>query len=159
MKSSLEIAQEAELVPIEMIAESCGLQPEEIEPYGRYKAKIGLGVIDRLADRPERRLAQARDGLLADRAEALGEPDERRRLALARLRRRHARDDDDLAVRPVLQTVEDVEADLRLVPPVGLDLIGFQSAALRDLVDRDELRFLRDLEAGLHRTPSLVLSG
>ena len=42
MKSSLEIAQEAELVPIEMIAESCGLQPEEFEPYGRYKAKIEL---------------------------------------------------------------------------------------------------------------------
>ena len=28
MKSSLEIAQEAELVPVEMIAESCGLQPD-----------------------------------------------------------------------------------------------------------------------------------
>ena len=56
MKSSLEIAQEAELVPIEMIAESCGLQPEEIEPYGRYKAKIGLDVIDRLADRPDGKL-------------------------------------------------------------------------------------------------------
>jgi formate--tetrahydrofolate ligase len=56
MKSSLEIAQEAELVPIEMIAESCGLQPEEIEPYGRYKAKIGLSVIQRLADRPDGKL-------------------------------------------------------------------------------------------------------
>jgi formate--tetrahydrofolate ligase len=53
MKSSLEIAQEAELVPIEMIGESCGLQPEEIEPYGRYKAKITLSVIDRLKDRPD----------------------------------------------------------------------------------------------------------
>src|SRR5215203_706020 len=56
MKSSLEIAQEAELVPIEMIAESCGLLPEEIEPYGRYKAKIGLPVIERLADRPDGKL-------------------------------------------------------------------------------------------------------
>ena len=56
MKSSLEIAQEAELIPIETIAESCGLQPEEIEPYGRYKAKIGLSVIDRLADRPDGKL-------------------------------------------------------------------------------------------------------
>src|SRR5215203_1860680 len=56
MKSSLEIAQEAELVPIEMIAESCGLLPEEIEPYGRYKAKIGLGVIERFADRPDGKL-------------------------------------------------------------------------------------------------------
>jgi formate--tetrahydrofolate ligase len=53
MKSSLEIAQEAELIPIEMVAESCGLQPEEIEPYGRYKAKIGLGVLERLKDRPD----------------------------------------------------------------------------------------------------------
>ena len=56
MKSSLEIAQEAELVPIEKIAEACGLEPDEIEPYGRYKAKIDLGVIDRLADRPDGKL-------------------------------------------------------------------------------------------------------
>ncbi len=49
MKSSLEIAQEAELEPIETIAERIGLEPQEIEPYGRYKAKIGLSVIDRLA--------------------------------------------------------------------------------------------------------------
>ncbi|MEA2146531.1 MAG: formate--tetrahydrofolate ligase, partial [Solirubrobacteraceae bacterium] len=49
MKSSLEIAQEAELEPIEAIAERIGLEPQEIEPYGRYKAKIGLSVIDRLA--------------------------------------------------------------------------------------------------------------
>src|SRR3954453_9057923 len=53
MKSSLEIAQEAELVPIEEIATSLGLEPEEIEPYGRYKAKIGLDVLDRLAGRPD----------------------------------------------------------------------------------------------------------
>src|SRR5215218_3045490 len=56
MKTSLEIAQEAELVPIEMIAESCGLEPEEIEPYGRYKGKVNLSVIDRLADRPDGKL-------------------------------------------------------------------------------------------------------
>src|SRR5918911_948523 len=56
MKSSLAIAQEAELVPIEMIAESCGLAPEEIEPYGRYKGKVNLSVIDRLADRPDGKL-------------------------------------------------------------------------------------------------------
>ena len=39
MKSSLEIAQEAELRPIESIAEEAGLLPEEFDPYGRYKAK------------------------------------------------------------------------------------------------------------------------
>ncbi len=56
MKSSLEIAQEAELIPIEEIAQSCGLQPEEIEPYGRYKGKVNLSVIDRLKDRPDGKL-------------------------------------------------------------------------------------------------------
>src|SRR5919108_3942147 len=53
MKSSLEIAQEAELLPIETIAERTGLTPDEFEPYGRYKAKISLDVIDRMADQPD----------------------------------------------------------------------------------------------------------
>jgi formate--tetrahydrofolate ligase len=53
MKSSLEIAQEAELLPIETIAEQTGLTPDEFEPYGRYKAKISLDVIDRMADQPD----------------------------------------------------------------------------------------------------------
>jgi formate--tetrahydrofolate ligase len=53
MKSSLEIAQEAELLPIETIAERTGLTPDEFEPYGRYKAKVSLSVIERMADRPD----------------------------------------------------------------------------------------------------------
>src|SRR3954449_984787 len=56
MPSSLEIAQEAQLRPIAEIAEAAGLLPDEIEPYGRYKAKIDLGVLDRLADRPDGKL-------------------------------------------------------------------------------------------------------
>jgi formate--tetrahydrofolate ligase len=56
MKSSLEIAQEAELEAIESIAERIGLEPDEIEPYGRYKAKIGLSVIDRLRAAPTGKL-------------------------------------------------------------------------------------------------------
>jgi formate--tetrahydrofolate ligase len=56
MKSSLEIAQEAILKPIEQIADEVGLQDEEFEPYGRYKAKIDLGVIDRLSDTPNGKL-------------------------------------------------------------------------------------------------------
>jgi formate--tetrahydrofolate ligase len=50
MKSSLEIAQEADLQVIERIAESSGLGADEVEPYGRYKAKVSLSVIDRLAE-------------------------------------------------------------------------------------------------------------
>ncbi len=53
MKSSLEIAQEAELQPIESIAERTGLTPDEFEPYGRHKAKVSLDVIERMADEPD----------------------------------------------------------------------------------------------------------
>src|SRR5918992_589663 len=56
MKSSLEIAQEAELLPIETIAERTGLTPEEFEPYGRHKAKLSLDVLDRLADSPDAKI-------------------------------------------------------------------------------------------------------
>jgi len=56
VKSSLEIAQEAELQPIESIAEQAGLHADEIEPYGRYKAKIGLPVLERLSGLPDGKL-------------------------------------------------------------------------------------------------------
>jgi formate--tetrahydrofolate ligase len=50
VKSSLEIAQEAVLRPIMEIACEAGLQEDEIDLYGKYKAKISLGAIDRLKD-------------------------------------------------------------------------------------------------------------
>jgi formate--tetrahydrofolate ligase len=53
MKSSLEIAQDAELLPIETIAERTGLNADEFEPYGRHKAKVSLDVIDRMAGQPD----------------------------------------------------------------------------------------------------------
>ncbi|OWY61249.1 hypothetical protein B7486_64795, partial [cyanobacterium TDX16] len=56
MKSNLEIAQEAVLRPIDEIAEVAGILPDELEPYGRYKAKVSLGVTGRLADRPDGKL-------------------------------------------------------------------------------------------------------
>jgi formyltetrahydrofolate synthetase len=56
MKSSLEIAQEAVLTPIDEIASTAGLQDDEVEPYGRYKAKISLSVRERLAERPDGKL-------------------------------------------------------------------------------------------------------
>jgi formyltetrahydrofolate synthetase len=56
MPSSLEIAQEATLRPILEIAEEAGLLPDEVETYGRYKAKVDLGVLDRLADRADAKL-------------------------------------------------------------------------------------------------------
>ena len=56
MKTSLEIAQEAQLEPIDALGARIGLLPEEIEPYGRYKAKISLDAIDRLSGKPDAKL-------------------------------------------------------------------------------------------------------
>src|SRR5213593_836661 len=56
MPSSLEIAQEAELRPITEIAESAGLEPDEYDLYGKYKAKVSLDVLERLKDTPDGKL-------------------------------------------------------------------------------------------------------
>jgi formyltetrahydrofolate synthetase len=56
MPSSLEIAQRATLRPILDLAADAGLLPEEVETYGRYKAKVDLSVLERLADRPDGKL-------------------------------------------------------------------------------------------------------
>jgi formate--tetrahydrofolate ligase len=56
MPSSLEIAQSATLRPIVDLAADSGLEPDEIEQYGRYKAKVDLSVIERLAGRPDAKL-------------------------------------------------------------------------------------------------------
>jgi formate--tetrahydrofolate ligase len=56
MPSSLEIAQEAELRPIGDIAEEAGLEPDEYDLYGKYKAKVGLDVLERLKDVPDGKL-------------------------------------------------------------------------------------------------------
>ena len=56
MPSSLKIAQEATLRPITEIAEAAGLEPDEVDPYGRYKAKISLSVLDRLASKQDGKL-------------------------------------------------------------------------------------------------------
>ncbi|MBL7200114.1 MAG: formate--tetrahydrofolate ligase [Anaerolineae bacterium] len=50
--SDLEIAQAATQRPILEIAKKVGLREEELVPYGWYKAKVSLGVLDRLQDRP-----------------------------------------------------------------------------------------------------------
>jgi formyltetrahydrofolate synthetase len=56
MPSSLEIAQEADLRPIGEIAEDAGLEPDEYDLYGKYKAKVGLDVLERLKDVPDGKL-------------------------------------------------------------------------------------------------------
>jgi len=50
--SDLEIAQAAKIEPIVEIAKSIGLQEDDLELYGKYKAKISLDVLERLKDKP-----------------------------------------------------------------------------------------------------------
>jgi methylenetetrahydrofolate dehydrogenase (NADP+)/methenyltetrahydrofolate cyclohydrolase/formyltetrahydrofolate synthetase len=50
--SDIEIAQEGTLKPILQIAEELGIQADELELYGPYKAKIKLEILERLKDRP-----------------------------------------------------------------------------------------------------------
>ena len=52
MKSDLEIAQEATLRPIGDIAREMGLLDDEVELYGKHKAKVSLDVLARLRERP-----------------------------------------------------------------------------------------------------------
>ncbi|MCP4650910.1 MAG: formate--tetrahydrofolate ligase [PVC group bacterium] len=52
MRSDLEIAQSIQPVPITKVASSIGINEDELELYGHYKAKISLNVLERLQDKP-----------------------------------------------------------------------------------------------------------
>ncbi len=55
--SDIEIAQAATLRPIQEIAEKAGIRDDELELYGRHKAKVDfMAVLDRLKDRPDGKL-------------------------------------------------------------------------------------------------------
>jgi len=52
MKSDIEIAQAAKLRPITEIAKEIGINEDELELYGKYKAKIDLSILKRLESKP-----------------------------------------------------------------------------------------------------------
>ncbi|QEA60363.1 formate--tetrahydrofolate ligase [Lactococcus lactis] len=56
MKTDIEIAQAAEIQPITKIAEKIGLSFDDIELYGKYKAKIPLEVLDKFDKKSEGKL-------------------------------------------------------------------------------------------------------
>lgn len=56
MKSDIEIAQSAKMLPVSEIAGRLGILPDELEPYGRYKAKLAESIYSRLADKPDGKL-------------------------------------------------------------------------------------------------------
>ena len=53
MATDLEIARAATLKPIRAIAEKAGIPDDALEPYGKYKAKVGLDFIAEQQDRPD----------------------------------------------------------------------------------------------------------
>ena len=53
MKTDIEIAQEAILEPITEVAGRCGIPEEELELYGKYKAKLSEELLEKIKGRPE----------------------------------------------------------------------------------------------------------
>ncbi len=56
MKSDIEIAQEAKLLPIREVASSIGIGEDDLELYGKYKAKISEDCLNRIKDNKDGKL-------------------------------------------------------------------------------------------------------
>ena len=56
MKSDIEIAQEAMMQPIKEVAASYGISEDDLELYGKYKAKLTDKLWDKVKDRPDGKL-------------------------------------------------------------------------------------------------------
>lgn len=48
MKTDIQIAQEAKMIPITEVAQKAGIMPEDLELYGNYKAKLSYELINRV---------------------------------------------------------------------------------------------------------------
>jgi formate--tetrahydrofolate ligase len=56
MKTDIEIAQEAKMVPIWEVADKLGITADELECYGKYKAKLSSELEDRVSGEPDGKL-------------------------------------------------------------------------------------------------------
>ena len=56
MKTDIEIAQEAKMLPIKEVAEKCGLTEDDLELYGKYKAKISNEYWEKIKDNKDGKL-------------------------------------------------------------------------------------------------------
>ena len=56
MKTDIQIAQEAELLPIKEVAAKIGMTEDDLELYGKYKAKISDEFIEKCQDNPDAKL-------------------------------------------------------------------------------------------------------
>ena len=56
MKTDIQIAQEAKMEPIEKVAEKLQIPVQELEFYGKYKAKISEEYLERISTNPQGKL-------------------------------------------------------------------------------------------------------
>ena len=56
MKSDIEIAQEAVMLPIKEVAAKYGISEDDLELYGKYKAKLTDDLWEKVKDRPDGKL-------------------------------------------------------------------------------------------------------
>ena len=56
MKSDIEIAREANMLPVQTVAEKLDITADELDLYGKYKAKLTDELWERIKDRPDGKL-------------------------------------------------------------------------------------------------------
>ena len=56
MKTDIEIAQEVVMEPITKVAKRAGIEEEDLELYGKYKAKLSNELFNKVKDRPDGKL-------------------------------------------------------------------------------------------------------
>ncbi|WMM23888.1 formate--tetrahydrofolate ligase [Tissierella sp. MB52-C2] len=56
MKTDVQIAQEAKMLPIVDVAAKLGIDEDHLIQYGKYKAKVSLGLLDEMKDKPDGKL-------------------------------------------------------------------------------------------------------
>ena len=56
MKTDIEIAQEAKMLPIREVAKTYGIEEDDLELYGKYKAKLTDDLWEKIKDRPDGKL-------------------------------------------------------------------------------------------------------
>ncbi len=56
MKTDIQIAQETEMLPIREVAAQLGITEDELELYGKYKAKLSDELMDQVKDNPDGKL-------------------------------------------------------------------------------------------------------
>ena len=56
MKTDIQIAQEAEMLHIRDVAASIGIEEDDLEFYGKYKAKLSEDLWDKVKDRKDGKL-------------------------------------------------------------------------------------------------------